>query len=1339
MGSEPTSDANGRDCPCGGGCCSLPAMSERAGSLRWVIQGMKIGICVPGREKPYFIGDEVRRGGATDERTSDKGKLAFEQAFNYGATKTLNEQNFTLLALLSLAQARPDRLRAVGLQLEPSHGVERAELLRLSCYARFRLSDERATDSLRTYIQNHFRAKPAPVVRIRTWRKTWWVQLQWLAGDIQFDPDVLESIERHLRGQLMARGGEGGATSTRELEELRRLSLSAATTASIVLSSGESGKSVGAVHLGEVYAERTLEKTLLANIVSGPPGSVHLVSGEAGTGKTSLLWHLHEQLAAEHSHETWMLKASMVKEALSLPMLESAAKQVSQLGRTPVLLLDTVDLLLHQEQQSDRLASLVLAAKEAGCTVVITCRPLEAGRLPEILKRALFRPTRDPGAKDAKDKDDSTIAGFDAAELTRAKERYVRRFYGRMSAGEVTRHLDELDRLVAGRHAMAAIMSHPLTMRMLFHLYAPNRIPPEINIVGLYNDYWQRRVCTDTRPGHDHPTDPTDLAGAAGWLALAMLSGSAPVLDERAATLVLRHRGLPVVHITALVDRGVLRREEGRIEFFHQTFFEHASARGILATGAARGIDLLTERTKEHPEDLLVAAVLEQCLIIAPPALTTIRAAVERTMRQLLESRQLSLQSVAVAAYFRMSDDFRALEPLVDTVLSEAVVARRMIALSPSMPEERIPDVFSRFSVIWRASIERQETWRSCQHVLDALSRLACRGGQYARLARRFLEEHPVREVVLQKQAEADAKGPYLALLIGLAPHDPGVWEDLLALVRGVTKDFRARVISAMAGIVDHLRRERPARDLMMFTDELDAAAGPERESDGTDGNRAWGALWDAEWQLRRVATKTILEEITIEHEQRHYRWMLNGLRLYLRRAGRADERAAWNLYLKEPVKKRRMDWNAIVWAELFREIPSPVTDAIIAAAEHLAELLASRERPDETTALAVQLNKVGCPAVLSDRLFSNSLTNDPNRWLDESDLGALLPFAFSAGQTAAVEAMGRLVREPKNHWKIAKGTIGTMCAHPSGKELETIFALASASEKIEFVALALSRIDRLDEAPSAAGAQALHEMLQRALRSSKGTQRSDAARVWLELLRLRVSLPAPMGARQIRENIERESDPTSRAWLVVLLGEIGQVEDDVEETLRQASIAKDVNLRNKALPAWIKFVRRHGLVASRALDVVNAASISPTDAGRLRQAGWLVDDLVPSEMETAGRVLEALFLTEALCELGRQGYRDLRSTLRTPVRKWIAGASVASVRRMLSLVSRTHAEIGCLIVDAVAREAFEPFLADLTLLVQDSEVPAQVRGYIEEQIRIRKTRVVAAPWPALERLIMAE
>ncbi|MEZ4298984.1 MAG: hypothetical protein R3B70_28810 [Polyangiaceae bacterium] len=920
------------------------------------------------------------------------------------------------------------------------------------------------------------------------------------------------------------------------------------------------------------------------------------------------------------------------------------------------------------------------------------------------------------------------LEGFDVDEIKRAKERYIVRFYGRVDTREMARHIEQLDGLMAGRHTMVEIMRQPLTMRMLFHLYAPFQIPPEVDVARLYADYWERRVRTDTRPGHSLPVDSTDLGPAAGWLALGMLHDGSPTLDEQILEMVLRAHGVPVEHIGSLVDRGVLRRGEGTVEFFHQTFFEHAAARGVLAAEPTKGIALLAERMKEHPEDLLVAAVLEQSLVIASMGWAPLRATAELTMRTLLESGRMSLQSVAVAAYCRVKHPPASLEELVDSALAEAVLARRMIDLAPSMAESRVGDLFARFSSIWAASVTRPDAWRSCQHVLDHLSRLASRGGHYAKLTRIFLKEHRVREVAIERQDKADAKTPYLKVLSALAPHDLEVWDDFVALARGAKEDLLARTVSEMSHVAAHLHRECPAREMTLVMSDL--------RRDSTEVNRAWGELWDAEWRLRSLSFDAVLRAIAEERDPHGHLCMLNGLARFLMRGTAADGQAAWESYMAEEVMQRRADWNPTVWAELLRDPSSPPLDPAVVVAECIAAYLASTEDRRSAKALSNRINKAGCSVNLVGRLFSSPLTDDPERWLNEDDLGPLLAFACASCHRAAEEAMSRLIRAPRDHWKTATGTVGTMREHAFVRRIETFIALAGAVGDIEAVTGAIEKMTASEAQSLEACTPELRELLRRYLNSRSSTDRSGAARLWLELVRLSRSVPGDVAGLGLRECFERERNPTTRAWLVQLLGELAENDADVEAALRSASVSKDVNLRNKALPAWIRFVRRHGLVPSRALDIVQAAEALPTDAGRLRHAGWLVDDLVPTQMDVARCVLETIFLSGSLSTAGRQGFRDLRSTLRAPVRKWMAAAPTDLACRMLSLVPRIHPQLGCLVVEAAAKGPYESLRPHLAQLMKDPEVPAEVRGYIEEHIRIRKN-VTSAPWPDLDDILL--
>jgi hypothetical protein len=206
-----------------------------------------------------------------------------------------------------------------------------------------------------------------------------------------------------------------------------------------------------------------------------------------------------------------------------------------------------------------------------------------------------------------------------------------------------------------------------------------------------------------------------------------------------------------------------------------------------------------------------------------------------------------------------------------------------------------------------------------------------------------------------------------------------------------------------------------------------------------------------------------------------------------------------------------------------------------------------------------------------------------------------------------------------------------------------------------------------------------------------------------------------------------------------ILEAEIGGSDLSVDAALESASVADDPNLRSKALPAWIRFLRRNGLIQAKALDVVRVATMAPTDSGRLRDAGWLVDALVPEHMDVARCVLDALVRSNALERLGRQGLRNLRSTLRAPVRKWMAEASEEAAKDMLFLVRSMPPELGCLVVEAAAKRSFAALQAEFALLIVDPKVPAEVRGYAEEHIRIRRTVATTAPWQALDGVVWQE
>jgi hypothetical protein len=161
------------------------------------------------------------------------------------------------------------------------------------------------------------------------------------------------------------------------VERLRRLSLISAADAGIIDPSfGKSGEALKLEQ--DLYLNRKIEKEIIDHLKSsqGKTSVKVLVLGEAGYGKTSVLWHLYKTLP-KSLWEPWFLKSSPLSRrfrsksnlaetdhTIDGTKLRPAIALIRAEGRRPLLLLDTADLLLHEEHDRDFLLEFLEETQE---------------------------------------------------------------------------------------------------------------------------------------------------------------------------------------------------------------------------------------------------------------------------------------------------------------------------------------------------------------------------------------------------------------------------------------------------------------------------------------------------------------------------------------------------------------------------------------------------------------------------------------------------------------------------------------------------------------------------------------------------------------------------------------------------------------------------------------------------------------------------------------------------------------------------------------------------------------------------------------------------------------
>ncbi|PBC70231.1 hypothetical protein BX265_7627 [Streptomyces sp. TLI_235] len=383
---------------------------------------------------------------------------------------------------------------------------------------------------------------------------------------------------------------------------------------------GGSAPGEAVLDLNALAVPRDLEWSLLALLRRGGSGCV---TGAPGAGKTTLLWRLHGQLAADpDGPRPYFLRAGDLWQhggesaPLPLAVLRAACRH---LARRAVFLLDTTDLLVAEETGLALLADVLALAAEHGLPVLLTCREREA----RILR---------PAVEDF-DLVWKQLGPYSPREQEAAVRSHARWFYG----GQPEVSVDEICRTVTGAAVkglpMREVCQAPLTLRMLFEVFAPR--PPdvrEIDATALYDLYWQHRVRQDRRAGTSAEGPGTaDLSEAGEGLAELMLEdgrleipeariGTGPPTGTGSADDEARTRA----DLLGLVARGVLDRQESGTDsqyaYTHQTLFEFAAGRRLCrltAGGTGDPIRLLLDWLREHPHDQFRLAVAEQALVQA--------------------------------------------------------------------------------------------------------------------------------------------------------------------------------------------------------------------------------------------------------------------------------------------------------------------------------------------------------------------------------------------------------------------------------------------------------------------------------------------------------------------------------------------------------------------------------------------------------------------------------------------------------------------------------------------------------------------------------------------------
>jgi hypothetical protein len=627
---------------------------------------------------------------------------------------------------------------------------------------------------------------------------------------------------------------------------------------------------------GGLYVRRGLEKELLDRLANpgeaddrGRTGKVLTVVGEAGFGKTSLLWGLRQELARRARFRPLLVNAAWlrVSGADRIPILGAeellrAVAAVAECDELPVVLLDTLDLLLHEPSEAIMAKGLIEDMRRAGARVVVTCRVQEA----VALDRDFDRQGLDLGT-------------YDEEELLEAIKRHVRAFCPDAPPQPVDEKVALMRRLASSGLGMAEVCHHPLFLRLLFEAYEGTFPTEEVDARGVLGAYFDQKVCKDVRVRKHPEASSVDVSLECFCLAIAMLAAGATelkhhdLLDQASEVAAgwgdcrwagdcgeARSRMSDAVDL--LIQRAVLQVDEGQISFRHQLLAEYVAARAIVRRGGSRELQRLAEIIREQPLDLLRGAVFEQAVTHAWDDYPSQRAGLAGILDSFAQSPSVNLQSIAlvVAAYHPDVDGYvPGIPGLLDRAEPETV--RRFVELTPRVRGDKIGRTLEFLRRAW------QRDDRSCYRaVLHVLERFA---GPHPEAVKDFMSDVGCFEHVVANGGEfLLSEHQILPRILGSLARNYSKWsvKKLLALFEaGSTSNNRQQAVTILGVVADQWEHIGSAETLELFEKAACRAQGTNGGQDAGPmrlaGGRLFACYWTDRYRLEEPGDWTLAPE----------------------------------------------------------------------------------------------------------------------------------------------------------------------------------------------------------------------------------------------------------------------------------------------------------------------------------------------------------------------------------------------------------------------------------------------------------------------------------------------
>ena len=323
------------------------------------------------------------------------------------------------------------------------------------------------------------------------------------------------------------------------------------------------------LYVHRVRAEAAVSEFITKAMADTSRGGKWLsIVGDAGHGKSSLLWYLFTDLSADPGFSVIPVMAQMESDFASIVRTATQARETRSQSQL-VVLIDTLDLVVGVDDQ--QLAKNISELMALGALVVTTSRKQEADQLGRLLSS----------------NSRVELRRYNDREAQQAIRNQVRIYYPDKSKIERDEQFNRVWGLLEQQRDVRELDLEPLILRMLFEAYARQEIPRDVNTQQVYRHYWRQVVLSDRVVRNADERRKRDQL--CRYVARSVAFSETHTDKFLIASLANPDTGpvSPFQTIEGLVSSGVLQWAEGRssIRFFHQTFLEFTAAYDLLSLG----------------------------------------------------------------------------------------------------------------------------------------------------------------------------------------------------------------------------------------------------------------------------------------------------------------------------------------------------------------------------------------------------------------------------------------------------------------------------------------------------------------------------------------------------------------------------------------------------------------------------------------------------------------------------------------------------------------------------------------------------------------------------------